>query len=285
LVIHRSPLVLLLTVVVACCALAQTPNAPPLAPFDAPGTEAMGPTDQFAPDCATCGDDIGSGEWNQSAGFGTPWFIDQWKNIRSSKTHGRAMGFGEPLRGTSWLNRPYWVSLDVGALVMANSPAANVRENNDLFAAIGVGWDWDHYWGTQVRVGWATPSLENTALAANAGPNDTLTIADASLLYYPWGDSRVRPYWRVGLGITDIEYPLADGMHRNDNLLTTPLGFGVKYQARRWLIWRAEVIDNLAWGENGTSTLNNFTFTLGAEWRFGGRPTGSYAWHQRGHHW
>lgn len=224
-------------------------------------------------------DPPGSGPW-ETGPAQRPWLLRQF-DLRHSSTHGRAMGPGQPLRGTSWLNRPYALSLDGGMLLMGDRPAPNVRTDNGLFTAIGLGWDWDHYWGSQVRIGWASPELLNT-LQTTVPNNDHLFIGDLSLLYYPWGDSRMRPYYRIGFGLTDLEYTNDLGRQQQSNLLTIPIGVGLKYQLRRNLAWRLELADNIAFGQNETDSLNNFTLTLGLEWRLGGRPDSPWAWHPRG---
>lgn len=258
-------------------------NAPP---DDQGGVLGFGPRldpSQMAPGGCNgpgCAEPIGPWETGPSQ---RPWLLRQC-DLRHSSTHGRAMGPGTPLRGTSWLNRPYWLSLDGGALLMADRPAANVRSNNDLLGAIGLGWDWDHYWGSQVRVAWSTPELLNT-LQTGVESDDNLLITDLSILYYPWGDSRMRPYWRVGVGLTDVEYTNDLGRTQHDMLMTIPFGVGLKYQLRRHLTWRLEFMDNLALGQNETSTMNNFSITAGLEWRFGGRPDSHWGWSHRGGAW
>ncbi len=192
-------------------------------------------------------------------------------SLRTSVTHPRAIGLGDPLRGTSWLNRPYEFSLETGLLAMANDVGDGTGKANDLLVAAQLGWDFDHYWGTQVRVAWSSPSFDYETAPVTDASND-LAIYDASLLYYPWGDSRVRPYWRAGLGLTDIDYVDTTGMPASASLFTIPLAIGLKYQKERWMAIRFEAADNIAFGQGGTNTLNNFTFTFGAEWRFGGRP-------------
>ena len=211
------------------------------------------------------------------------WFLQQLE-LRSSKTHGRAMGPGGPLRGTSWLNRPYEVTLESGAFVMTSSVDDNVPAANDYFAALQLGWDIDHYWGTQVRVGWTTPDLANTTLSEGS-TSDNLLLTDFSALYYPWGDSKLRPYYRVGFGLTQLEYSNDLGNRVDRTLLTIPFGVGLKYQFRRWAALRLELMDNLAIAQNDTNTLNNLTITAGFEWRFGGRPAGQWAWAGRGGAW
>ena len=205
-----------------------------------------------------CGDDYGAASRSP------------WSGFRTSLSHGRAIGLGQPLRGTSWLNRPYEFSLETGALFMANDPGGAASKANDVVAAAQLGWDFDHYWGSQVRIAWSTPNYNN-AVAPSSDASSDLVIYDASLLYYPWGDSRVRPYYRFGIGITDVDFIDGVGNPVSEALLTVPLGIGLKYQKHRWMAMRFEAVDNIAFGQGGANTLNNFTFTFGAEWRFGGR--------------
>lgn len=271
---------------------AEAPEALPAPPgagvgplFSAP----PGNPQQRASDCVGCESAIGGNHrflgvpQNPQGDEYRHWWLDQM-DLRHSNTHGRAMGPGGPLRGTSWKNRPYWVSFDVGGLLMTDRPAANVRSNNDLLGAIGVGWDWDHYWGVQARVAWATPELLNTT-QTSLDASDNFFIGDLSALYYPWGDSRLRPYYRIGVGLTDIEYFNDNGFQVQESLFTIPFGVGLKYQFRRWMTLRLEIMDNLAFGTNETDTMGNLTITTGLEWRYGGRPSGYWAWAGRGGAW
>lgn len=226
------------------------------------------------------------GDYFGGPGGSTPTLPQAFAQLemRTSATHGRALGPGQPLRGTSWLNRPYDVSLDYGAFLMIDRVSPNVKPANDYFGALGIGWDFDYYWGLQYRIGWSTPNLENTRQPTADGANN-LFLTDLSVLYYPWGDSRLRPYYRLGFGLTDLKFPTDDGTFEAPFLFTMPIGIGVKYQTERWLALRAEFIDNLAFGQNETGTLNNLTLTFGAEWRFGGKPTGYQAWRRGANIW
>lgn len=278
---------------VAACALVSVANAQqrvPSAPVESFPVDD-GPIFASPPvGPELCGPEIGpgmmgggpTGPW-ETGPSPRPWLLRQL-DLRHSSTHGRAMGPGSPLRGTSWLNRPFAFSLDGGALLMGGRPSENVRSGNDFFAAIGVGWDWDHYWGSQIRFGWSSPELLNTT-QTTVDSDDNLLVTDLSFLYYPWGDSRMRPYWRVGVGLTDLEYTNDLGRRQHNNLLTIPFGAGLKYQFNRHVAWRLELMDNLAFGQNETDTLNNFTITGGIEWRFGGKPEGSWGWAPRGGGW
>ena len=271
--------------VAACAVLAvgdalSQPTETPLlvAPTDTgPVPNEMG-TEGFVNDgCVDCPPEY-------EASYGDVFWLLPDFELRHSSSHGRAMGPGGPLRGTSWLNRPYDVTLEYGALLMTKQVAQDVRKNNDLFGALKLGWDWDHYWGSQIRFGWSTPDLVSTQ-QSNQSNDDNLFITDISMLYYPWGDSRLRPYWRMGVGLTDLEYTNFLGARQHEMLLTIPFGVGIKHQFRRWLVWRLEFMDNFAVGQNETSSLHNLTITTGLEWRFGGRPSGYWAWSGRGGAW
>lgn len=192
--------------------------------------------------------------------------------FRRSSRDGRWSGHGQPLKSTSWLNRPYEFGLDTGAFVMTNSVNSNNDKNNDVLAAAHLGWDWDHYWGTQFRVAWTTPELSSSIASTSRISNDVF-LYDLSLMYYPWGDSRVRPYWRFGMGLTDLDFVNPNGVREDDTLFTLPVGLGIKYQTKRWMAFRAEAVDYIAFGQNSANGMNNFTLTFGLEWRFGGRPT------------
>ena len=205
-------------------------------------------------------------------------------NLRHSYTHGRHVGLGGPLVGSSWLNRPYYFGADLGMLWMLNDPENSVNGDSDVFGGIFFGADWDHYWGNELAFHWATPELVNRRAPA-APRNESLFVWSYSLMYYPWGESRIRPYWRWGIGNTEFDFPLDDGTQHDEWLLTFPIGVGVKYPVRRWLAARAELTDQLAIGGNGVPTQNNLTLTVGLEWRFGARPRSYWPWHPSRHIW
>ena len=238
---------------------------------------------QFAPaleydasvnDQALCDD-----EWVEMQGFGqSPMWADLRERLRPkhSSTDGRATGKGIPLRTTSWLNRPYEFGLDTGAFIMGKRASGNNARNNDLMAAAHLGADWDHYWGAQARIAWSTPEFVSS-VDSTSQTSDSILIYDVSLLYYPWGDSRIRPYYRLGLGLTDLDFINNDGIREDNTMLTMPLGIGIKYQSERWLAIRAEAVDHFTWGQNSASSMQNFTLTLGFEWRYGGRPNSGWS--------
>jgi hypothetical protein len=104
-------------------------------------------------------------------------------------------------------------------------------------------------------------------------------------MYYPWGDSWFRPYWRWGIGATELDYPTDSGSLRDETLWTFPIGIGIKYPMRRWLAARAELTDHWAIGNRGVSTQHNVSLSLGLEWRFGAHPRSYWPWHPSRHIW
>lgn len=207
-----------------------------------------------------------------------------WLPFRRAATHGRAIGAGEPLRGTSWLNRPVEVAGEVGALIMTGPPANDIRAANDLFAAVQLGWDWDHYWGSQLRLGWSTPEMDNPNVQ-EADLSDNFLLTDASVMYYPWGDSRTRPYVRFGFGLVDLEFTNSNNERQQENLFTMPLAIGVKRLVKRNLAMRAEFANNITFGANEADGADYITLSIGLEGRFGGKPDGYWAWSPAGGAW
>jgi hypothetical protein len=194
------------------------------------------------------------------------------------------VGLGKPLVGTSWLNRPYYVGGEIGWLWIMRSQDDSVTRDQDLFGGILLGCDWDHFWGHELRFDWATPELVNTA-APDADRTDSLFTWSYNLLYYPWGDSTFRPYWRLGLGSTRFDFPTQAGTRRDEWLWTMPIGLGIKYPVRRWLAARAEFTDQFSVGSDGLPTQHNLTLTVGLECRLGAHPRSYWPWNPSRHVW
>jgi outer membrane protein with beta-barrel domain len=204
--------------------------------------------------------------------------------LRHSYTDGRNVGWGWPLVGTSWLNRPYYIGGTIGVLGVANRIQPEVRPDVDTFGGFIVGWDWDYYWGSEIQIERATPELTNRDFPDVVSGN-RMMLWSYQWMYYPWGDSLVRPFWRLGVGSTDVDF-VNDSGHRRDELLWTfPVGVGVKYPIRRFLAARIEFTDHFVPGNRGVSTLNDLTLTFGLEWHFGARPPSYWPWNPSPHIW
>jgi len=210
-------------------------------------------------------------------------YMRHW-GFHHSSTEGRFTDKNVPLNFSSWLNRPFHIDWFVGPL-LSDSPnkTMNVKQTNALFGGLRFGWDFDYYWGTEWRIGWSDPEI------FYEGSSDRQAgqywVSDVNIIYYPWGDTRVRPFFVTGIGISEIGSLHNDGGPLEANLLGTPFGLGVQFQQTPWLVWRAEIMDNLAWGSEGVSTTHNVSFTAGMNIRYGARKPSYWPWRTSRHSW
>lgn len=205
--------------------------------------------------------------------------------FRRPSHNGRDVGLGQPLRGTSWLNRPQYVGWFFGILAGDNLINQRVDQNTDLFGGYRFGWDMDHFWATEFRLGWAALNLsDNQVPPRNRTSN--LIVGDVSFLYYPWGDARWRPYVSMGLGASSFDFVDDVGIKHDDTLFALPIGFGIKYLTeRRWLALRADVTDNIAFSDAGLDSMHNVGITFGVEIHYGVQPKTYWPWHPSRHMW
>jgi hypothetical protein len=208
----------------------------------------------------------------------------KWLGLRHSSVSGRNAGMGVPLVGTSWLNRPYYFGIDLGTTWIAVPPQADITRDIDTYGGIYAGYDWDYYWGSEFAIQRATPELINKN-ARDANRGDRLMLWTASMLYYPWGDTYYRPYWRCGIGEMEIDYPTDNGHRRDEGLWAFPIGIGIKYPVRRWLAARAEFADQIGVGNSGVAAQHDLTLTFALEWRFGAHPRSYWPWNPSRHIW
>jgi len=151
--------------------------------------------------------------------------------------------------------------------------------NDDFFGGYRFGWDFDHYWGTEMRFGFARLDLRDK-------PGVTSDFFwDLHLLRYPWGDSRWRPFASVGIGTTNFRFTDSTGTHFNEYVVHFSISFGMKYYHRKWLVFRVDVLDNIAIGGGGLNTMRNVSLTGGAEIRFGDWRRGYYPWNPSTMYW
>jgi hypothetical protein len=216
------------------------------------------------------GEELGVGYFGHS--------FHSWKLFRSSLDSPRHLGVGEPLENTSWLNRPYSVGFFLGVFDGDNIIAHRVDQGSALFGGARFGWDFDHYWGLEGRLGWSSPDVIYDPPLAVPRTNGVF-LGDVGFLYYPLGDAAWRPYALVGMGVA--MYDFVDNL---DNqvlryTLGIPVGLGLKYYFHPNLALRAEFLDNISVGTKPIDEMNNLSFTLGMELRYGGPRRSYYPWH------
>lgn len=173
------------------------------------------------------------------------------------------IGMGQPLQGTSWGNRPYSIGVFTGAF-LANELNQNIQQGNGLINGFRVGWDFDHYWGTEFRMAFGDTRVDGSSEKVD------VRLADIGVVYYPWGDARWRPYTSVGLGVGNFAFQ--DGTQSVDDFaLQIPLSIGVKYAFKPWWNLRLDATDYLSMPSSDLDFMNNVQLTGALEYRFGGR--------------
>ena len=196
---------------------------------------------------------------------------------RHSSTHGRHVGRGLPMEGTSWRNRPYHVDWFAGPLLSDDLIGNQVAQDNELFGGLRLGWDFDYYWGLEWRFGWSNPNIQYNEPQAVAD-NGSYFVSDIDIVYYPWGDSKIRPYMLFGAGLARIDFVNSNNVNFNTTLFTIPFGGGIQFRQTPWLAWRLEFLDNASFGADGVDSMNNLSFTVGMEFRMGARPASYWPW-------
>jgi hypothetical protein len=186
----------------------------------------------------------------------------------------RYLGMGEPLVGTSWLNRPYYVGAFGGTWDGDTLIGGSAEQESGFFGGYWLGKDLNHYWGSELR---ASLFYVNTVLDRGTRVVESRNVVgDVNLLYYPWGDSRWRPYGSIGLGFAGFHYVNAGDLAIDHTGPSLPIGLGVKYLCRNWLAFRLDLKDNIVFGGNGINATNNWSIVAGAEVHWGSKSSIRY---------
>ncbi|MGQ9576015.1 MAG: hypothetical protein ACUVUC_11930 [Thermoguttaceae bacterium] len=208
----------------------------------------------------------------------------------------------------SWQLRPLSLGCYYG--FVQGSPLIDqwVYQQQGMIGGVRLGWDFHHYFGLETRLAFAGVEVFDSQRAIEAqqaaddaagldendparrrfeGRRDNdMSLWDVSLLYYPWGDSRWRPYALIGVGSTCVDFVDRLGTVWDDPLFMMPFGLGVKYLRGDFLAFRLEVLDNMAIGGGKTiETLHNLSVTAGIEYRFGGPRRAYWPWNPGRHYW
>ena len=199
--------------------------------------------------------------------------------VFETNAYGRFTGRGEPLTAGSWLNRPYYVGGFIGGIGGDTLIPGEINQNGGFFWGGNMGWDYDPYWGLEMRLAFASEGLDYLQFPTIDNSYNELLLWDTSFVYYPWGDSRWRPYFKLGFGFADFDFTDATGIRRSEMVYEMPFGIGLKYRVNQYWVWRFDATDNLIFGGNvGLETQNQFSLTAGLEYRFGGRRQSYWPW-------
>ncbi len=171
---------------------------------------------------------------------------------------------GQPLVGTSWTNRPFFVDGYTGALLGWNLNDA-LGQGHGTVTGVRLGWDFEHFWGAQFGFGFGNTQTDPL------GNDISLRLADLSVLYYPWGDSRWRPYTGMGLGVGQYDFIDQNQIRINQIAVQIPLSIGVKYAFKPWWAFRVDATNYLSLPTGDLNFINQLALTLAVELRFGGQ--------------
>jgi hypothetical protein len=181
----------------------------------------------------------------------------------------RHFGVGEPLVGTSWRNRPWYLGGFMGGLIGDELQAGLVDQGGGFFAGARIGGDFDHYWGSELRFAMSDVNVNYPNVVRS--DQSKITLFDANLLIYPLGDTRWRPFISLGFGVGSFKYRTEAGQEIHASTISLPFGGGVKYLIGRHWAARFEVMDNFTWDSGShADSMHNISFTGGVEYHFGG---------------
>jgi opacity protein-like surface antigen len=174
--------------------------------------------------------------------------------------------------GTSWRNRPLHAGWQWGWFYGDTLVGDRVEQGDNMWGGYQIGWDFDHYWGTEARFCVSHPDVWSLREPSDGGYGQAQYF-DVHLLYYPWGDARWRPFVSIGVGWGNFRFDGDAQQRMDDTLYAFPLGAGVKYLLSPWMALRLTASDNLALGAYHLSTMHNVSLSGGVEVHFGGART------------
>jgi hypothetical protein len=213
-----------------------------------------------------------------------PLFAEPWFSHSDPNDPRRHVGIGQPLIGTSWRNRPWYFGAFLGGVMMDDLTSDGIYQNDTTLVGARLGFDFDHYWGLEGRWAFARPDLADAA-GEPINPASRDNFGDVSLVVYPLGDARWRPYFSAGLGFVTYRFNEQPGQRVSEAVVTMPLGFGVKYFYGPWFTLRFDFTDHWSLGNDRVSDMHNVSLTAGAEFRFGGRKPSYFPWHNNTAYW
>jgi hypothetical protein len=249
------------------------------------------------PGCSPVGGgEVFPGHGVMGLGLGRGGLIARWSDLL------------EPMTQESWLNRPLSAGWFMGFMQGSELVEDWVGQEQGFFGGYRFGWDTDRYWGWETRLGFASVALYDSARAKAAQAADDLSdgltpsnpyyyrfdtrrdcgirVWDVDMLWYPFGDTYLRPYFLVGLGTARVDFMDRLSERRIKSVFAMPIGLGFKYRLRDWVALRVEATDNfIAGAGSGFKNLHNFSLTAGLEVRFGGARTGYWPYYPGRHYW
>lgn len=183
-----------------------------------------------------------------------------------------------PMQGQSWLSRPMNVGVQAGGIWGGELIAGEVTQSSGKLLLFNIGWDRSNCDGYEIRFGGSTIDTFNEHPPLDPR-NTRFGLFDFSALLYPWGDSRLRPFARLGVGLHNYKFVNHEGREIDNVVPAAVLGVGAKYLFTRHCAMRMEFMDNIGWGDGlDLETIHNTALTFGIEFRFGGARKNYWPW-------
>jgi hypothetical protein len=181
----------------------------------------------------------------------------------------------------NWRDNALSGSYQVGWLTGDPFAHGNSDVPNGPMLAKRYGWDFSDNWGLEARLAdaWLNDSRRfNPATVQTEG----ILFGDLSVLFYPLGNTRFRPYAILGAGASDFKFVDSQNDKVQRVFADVPFGIGIKYPLKDWLVIRAELLDSLRVGGDDLPTMNNVSLTAGAEIRFSDLRRQLMPWRKNG---
>ena len=201
-------------------------------------------------------------------------------------------GVGMPLVNRSWLDHPYYAGGFVGYISGSKELVSQmIEQKSGGTGGFTFGYNFNDYWGLESRLHFASIDIRDTDYARQlfesnyqsqfpgmgvpplATRTNQLTILDAAVQYYPLGNAKWRPYFKYGLGIGQQKFVNTFGYDNKANIVTMPLGVGVRYWWNERIAIQADLLNNMVFASDIAKTQHNVSFTVGLTYAFGSSRT------------
>jgi hypothetical protein len=161
--------------------------------------------------------------------------------------------------------------------MFADNPRdGDIEAGNGFVAGLRLGWDLGSYWGMESQVALTTHALTDVQQQETFSDNK-IWFWNASTLFYPLGETQIRPFFIAGMGLADMNFNGSQTGRIHETLFTIPFGGGVKYRYNSRLAFRLDVVDTVVLsGSPRLDDMHHLSVTGAFEWHFGGRRRRTY---------
>jgi len=197
-------------------------------------------------------------------------------------------GVGMPLANRSWLDHPWYFGGFVGCISGSKELVSGMIEQKvGGTGGFIVGYNFNDYWGLESRLHFASIEIRDTDHARQifetnfmeqfpgmmvpqlTTRKNELTILDVAVHYYPLGNAKWRPFFKYGLGVGRQRFVNTFGFENKADIVTMPLGVGVRYWWNERLAIQADLLNNVVFASGIAKTQHNISFAVGLTYSFG----------------